>query len=291
VTADGDIEAHPGPAPSAQAVLALDTWTQPPRRPPGPAAPVLATAGFEGPLDWLLDLARSRRIDLARLSIAELIAAFETALTTALDTGDNSPLLLARWGDWLVMATELTLLRSRLLLPTDAADAEAAQDAAERLRQTLLSRAETAQAADWLEARGQVGRDVFLRGTDDSGTLGRKRTGNITALLRACLVALRLPAEAGTLYRVPGPPVWSVLDALARLRDRLPALKAVGAPLESFLPTIAQDAPDRDWQCRTAVSATFLAGLELARDGVAALAQDEGWQPIQIGQSIAATSG
>jgi segregation and condensation protein A len=252
---------------------------------------VLATAGFEGPLDWLLDLARSRRIDLARLSIAELIAAFEAALTAALDTGDKSPLLLARWGDWLVMATELTLLRSRLLLPIDAADAAAARAAAERLRQTLLSRAETAQAADWLEARGQVGRDVFLRGTDDGGTLGRKRTGDITALLRACLVALRLPAEAAALYRVPGPPVWSVLDAVARIRATLPALDAAGLPLAAFLPEIPNDAPDRDWRCRTAVSATFLAGLELARDGVAALMQDEGWQPIQIGQSIAATSG
>jgi len=219
---DGDTDGQTGRAASDQATLALDAWTEPPQRPPGPAVPVLATEGFEGPLDWLLDLARSRRIDLARLSIAELITAFEAALTTALGTGDKSPLLLARWGDWLVMATELTLLRSRLLLPTDAADAAAAREAAERLRQTLLSRVETAQAADWLEARCQVGREVFLRGTDEGGTLDRKRTGDITALLRACLVALRLPAEAAALYRVPGPPVWSVLDALARLQDRLP---------------------------------------------------------------------
>jgi len=282
VTADGDIEAHTGLEAPTQAVLALDVWTNLPQRPHGPAAPVLATTGFEGPLDWLLDLARSRRIDLARLSIAELIAAFEAALTTALDTGDKSPLLLARWGDWLVMATELTLLRSRLLLPIDAADAAAAREAAERLRQTLLSRAETAQAVDWLEARDQVGREVFLRGTDEGGTLRRKRMGDITALLRACLVALRLPAEAAALYRVPGPPVWSVLDALGCLQDRLPALEAAGAPLESFLPTIAQDAPDRDWRCRTAVSATFLAGLELARDGVAALAQSGVWATIKV---------
>jgi len=278
---DGDTDVHPGLAAPAQAILVLDAWTGPPQRPAG-AAPVLATAGFEGPLDWLLDLARSRRIDLTRLSIAELIAAFEAALTTALDTGDESPLLLARWGDWLVMATELTLLRSRLLLPADAAEAAAAQDAAERLRQTLLSRAETAHAADWLEARGQVGREVFLRGTDDAGTLARKRTGDITALLRACLVALRLPAEAAALYRVPGPPVWSVLDALARIRATLPVLDVAGLPLEAFLPEIPQDAPDREWRCRTAVSATFVAGLELARDGVAALAQDRVWATIKL---------
>ena len=84
-------------------------------------APVLAVDGFEGPLDWLLDLARTRRIDLARLSIVALVEAFEEALTAALETLDLRPTLLGRWGDWLVMAADLTLLRSRMLVPADAA--------------------------------------------------------------------------------------------------------------------------------------------------------------------------
>ena len=92
------------PAP-VQGVLELEAWEQPPRRVSGPAAaPVLTTDGFEGPLDWLLDLARTRRIDLARLSITDLVTAFQAALTTALEAADKSPLLLARWGGWLVMA-------------------------------------------------------------------------------------------------------------------------------------------------------------------------------------------
>jgi len=122
-----------------QGVLDLEIWDEPPRRAPGPAvAPVLTVDGFEG----LLDLARTRRIDLARLSIVDLVEVFEAALTTALATLDKGPLLLARWGDWLVMAAELTLLRSRLLVPVDPADAQAARDDAEQLRRTLLDRAE-----------------------------------------------------------------------------------------------------------------------------------------------------
>ena len=75
-----------------QGVLALEEWEQPPRRRPGPnAPPVLAVDGFEGPLDWLLDLARTRRIDLARLSIVALVEAFEEALTAALATPTCSP--------------------------------------------------------------------------------------------------------------------------------------------------------------------------------------------------------
>ncbi len=98
-----------------QGVLDLADWEQPTRRPAGPAAaPVLAVAHFEGQLDWLLELARTRRIDLARVSIADLMAAFEEAFTTALAVVEKGPLLLARWGEWLVMATELALLRACL---------------------------------------------------------------------------------------------------------------------------------------------------------------------------------
>ena len=189
-----------------QGVLALEEWEQPPRRRPGPnAPPVLAVEGFEGPLDWLLDLARTRRIDLARLSIVALVEAFEEGLTAALATPNLQPTLLGRWGDWLVMAAELTLLRSRLLVPADAAAAQDAHDEAERLRKHLLGRAEISRAADWLEGREQLGRDVFTRGqADGAGVVRAGRTGDITALLRAYLVAIRLPAEAGALYRVPG---------------------------------------------------------------------------------------
>jgi segregation and condensation protein A len=118
-----------GSAPSAsgQGALALQDWERPPRHQSGPAtAPVLAVDGFEGPLDWLLDLARTRRIDLARLSIVALVEAFAEALMAALATPDQRPPRVGRGGDWLVMAADLTLLRTRLLVPADAA---AAQDA------------------------------------------------------------------------------------------------------------------------------------------------------------------
>ena len=275
-----------GSAPSAsgQGVLALEGWEEPPRRQPGPAAaPVLAIDGFEGPLDWLLDLARTRRIDLTRLSILALVEAFEEALTAALASPDPRPMLLGRWGDWLVMAADLTLLRSRLLVPADAAAAQDAHDEAERLRQRLLGRAEISRAADWLEGREQLGRDVFTRGqAEGAGVVRAGRTGDITALLRACLVAIRLPAEAGALYRVSGPPFWSVTDAAERIQAMLPSLGEEGVALEAFLPMVATDAPERELRCRVAVAGTFLAGLELTREGSAAVQQERAWATIQV---------
>ena len=277
---------------TGQGVLPLDSWEQPPRSQAGAnAAPVLAVNGFEGPLDWLLDLARMRRIDLARLSIAALIEAFEEALTTALAAFDVRPTTLARWGDWLVMAADLTLLRSKLLVPADEAEAQGAQSDAEQLRRRLLLRAEIARAADWLESRDQVGRDVFTRGqADESGTVRAGRGGDITGLLRACLAAIRLSPEADGLFRIPGPPFWSVSDAAARIRAMLPLIGQSGAPLVRFLPEVPIDAPERELRCRVAVAGTFLAGLELTRDGSVAVQQETSWASIQVRRGEELTS-
>ncbi len=267
-----------------QGVFPLDEWERPQRQQLGPnAPPVLAVDGFEGPLDWLLDLARTRRIDLARLCIAALVEAFAEALTAALAAPDLRSTLLGRWGDWLVMAADLTLLRSRLLVPADAAAAQDARDEAELLRQRLLGRAEISRTADWLEGRGQLGRDVLGRGqADGAGVVRTGRTGDITALLRACLVAIRLPAEAGVLYRVPGPPFWGVADAAERIWALLPLFGEEGAPLVRFLPEVPVDAPERELRCRVAVAGTFLAGLELTRDGSIDVEQETAWALIQL---------
>ena len=183
------------------------------------------------------------------------------------------------------MAADLTLLRSRLLVPANAAAAQDAQNEAERLRQRLLGRAEIGRAADWLEGREQLGQVVFARGQADEPRVVRaERTGDITALLRACLAAIRLPAEAGALYRVPGPPFWSVADAAARIRAMLPEVGEEGRAFEAFLPEVPVDAPERALRCRVAVAGTLLAGLELTRDGTAELTQVVDWRSIRVGK-------
>ncbi|NPD70042.1 hypothetical protein HN018_24715 (plasmid) [Lichenicola cladoniae] len=99
--------------------LPADGWEDPPRRLPETTAPVLSVEGFEGPLDWLLEMARTRKLDLARLSILALVEAFGEAMDRALIPG--APVAaLTRWAAWTVMAAQLAELRSRLMLPADA---------------------------------------------------------------------------------------------------------------------------------------------------------------------------
>jgi segregation and condensation protein A len=265
---------------SADLVAEISAWEDLPRASPPEATPVLAIDGFEGPLDWLLEMAQARKIDLARLSIAALIEAFAIALEAALAHRIGGRAAeLGRWGAWLVMAATLAFLRSRLLLPSDSPEAKAAEDEAEALRHRLVSRAQVRAASDWLERRPQLGRDMFGRGTgkrrDDRG-----RVGDITELLRACLVALYVPEQADA-YRPRSSPLWQVSDAIVRLRQLLGALPD-GSPLTDFLPTVVGAEPGRVLRCRVAVSSTLVAGLELARAGALALDQHAPWTPIRV---------
>jgi segregation and condensation protein A len=267
---DGVNEAHAAEA-------AVSDWEDPPRVDRSDAAPILTVDGFEGPLDWWLDVARAQKIDLARLSIAALIEAFATAMEAALANRVDGQ--IARWAVWTVMAATLTELWSRLLLPPDALAARAAVEEAEALRRHLLERARMRTAADWLNRRAQLGRDVFRRGRPEVSAA--PRGGDIADLLRACLVALRVPEEEAVAFRPRPPPLWTASDALG-LVTRLLAVLPDGSPLTAYLPPIPQDAPARTLRCRAAVASTLIAGLEHARDGALSLDQDAAWVPIRV---------
>ena len=274
------------------AALAADA---PPARPHDPSwedltrpasrndAPVLSAEGFEGPLDWLLEMARAHKLDLAKLPIAALIQSFVEALEAALARSDGQPPVLSRWGDWLVMAATLTQLRSRLLLPADAAEAKAALSQAEALRRQLVSRERMRAAADWLEARPQLGREVFARGRPERRPA--RRGGDVTDLLQACLKLLQVPEEMAAVYRPRPSPLWRVSQAIARIESLL-AEQTDGASLGAFLPAVSADVADREMRCRAAVASTLVAGLELARQGRVSLGQEGEWGEISVRVSV-----
>jgi segregation and condensation protein A len=263
---------------------AVAAWEDPPRVDRTDAAPILTVDGFAGPLDWWLDLARAQKIDFAKISIAALIGAFATALEAALPSlacsiAKRSGARLEPWAGWTVMAATLTELWSRLLLPHDAPAARAAVAEAEALRRHMLERARMRAAADWLEQRAQLGREVFRRGRPEVSAASRG--GDLTDLLRACLPALLVPDDTAVALQPRPPPLWTAHDALAhvtRLLDGLPD----GSPLTEFVPRIPPDAPARALRRRAALASTLIAGLELARDGALTLEQEADWMPIRV---------
>lgn len=244
-----------------------DDWDTPPRV---PSVPDLHVEGFDGPLDLLLDLAERARIDLAHLSIGAVIEQFVAAMARY-----ERDVSIERRADWLVLASRLLVLRSRLLLASDPAEAEAAEQAAarevERLRDLRFVRA----AAAWLDARPQLGRDVFARprrGPDP-------RMASYMSLMWACLAVLEREEEAASglpvneavaSYRPAHFDLFRVPDAIVRVRG---VLAMADGPLSfrQCLPAIDREAANVELRVRLAVASTLVAVLELARSGEVSL--------------------
>lgn len=246
--------------------------------------PLLQLNGFRGRLALLLALARSHQIDLAHLSVGDLV----DQLVTAVQQADRR-IPLSQQGDWLVMAAWLLLLRSRLLLPVDTPAQRAARDEAENLRERLRDLQAAQALAAWLEHRPQLGRDVFPRGQPEpSGTVAAAQyEGDVIEFLWACLAQFddgRPRADINAVYRPPWHALCSVLDARTHIL-RLLTEMGEDAPLERFLPRASpeDDRPDRRplWR-RSAVASTLIAGLELARDGAVRLEQEAPFAPIRL---------
>jgi segregation and condensation protein A len=183
--------------------------------------PVLCLGAWEGPLDQLLDLARREKVDLARLSIAEMAEQFNRLCLAAL-AGQQVP--LSRGADWLVMASWLALLRAQLFLPPDARAARP-DPTADRERALWL--------ADWLERRPQLGLDVLACGDPEP----RQRTNgdaDLLDLFRVCFELLALPAGEGV-YRPKPATLWRVPAAIEHVRGAL-RQASEGARLADLLP-------------------------------------------------------
>ena len=220
------------------------------------ALPVLSVEGFEGPLDFLLEMVRRHRIDLGRLAILPLIDQFVAAFEAA-----RTRVTLERRGDWLVMATTLLQLKAHLLWPpTPDAAAEASAEAARRLA-ALDTMAQMRAAAAWLSARPQLGVDVFPRGC--SAPAPSPRAELYVAFLEATLVMLEGREGRGVgappAYRPPVRDLWRVQDAITQVR-RLLAESDEPRPLAAFLPAIPAGATHRELRCRAAVASDLMAG-------------------------------
>ena len=135
-------------------------------------------------MDLLLELAERSRVDLGRISVLDLVEQFVAAVDGL--TGRVTP---ERHAGWLVLAAWLVLLRSRLMLPADPAEAKNVEQDAAQEEQRLAERLRMRAAAAWLEARPQLGRDTFVR------PLLKKagRSEMTMVLMEACLVVLRGP--------------------------------------------------------------------------------------------------
>jgi segregation and condensation protein A len=226
--------------------------------------------GWEGPLDLLLNLARAQKVDLAQISILQLVEQYLAYLAEA------RALKLEIAADYLVMAAWLAYLKSCLLLPKDPEQDPSPEEIALRLQMRLQRLDAMREAGARLLGRDRVGRDVFTRGAPEGLRLVRKAAWQVRDFdLFAAYGAVRA-RTAPALHVVHARAVMTLEEAIERV-SRMIGTAIEWTFLESFLPA-GQDPQFR----RSALASSFLAALELARRGRLEIAQEEAFAPIRL---------
>jgi segregation and condensation protein A len=233
---------------------------------------VIDVAGFEGPIDVLLTLARDQKVDITQISILQL--ADQYLIWVARVRGHNLELA----ADYLVMAAWLAYLKSRLLLPeTGTAEEPSGEVMAEALAYQMRRLEAMQEAGQRLIARPQLGQDYFKRGEPEA--FGYTSTMRYNVTLYDLLSAYGDQARRSNIHtlRVAPTELYSMDEAIHRLSSMLGRMPD-WSNLMQFLPVELRG----DLISRSALAATFLAALQLTKDGRLRIRQGENFGPVYI---------
>lgn len=234
---------------------------------------IIDVDGFEGPLDLLLTLGRTQKVDLRKISILELARQYLAFVEKA------KQLRIELAADYLVMAAWLAFLKSRLLLPPDPTDeGPSGEELAAHLAFQLERLQAMREAAAKLMARDQLGRDFFARGIPESVTRVKRVSYTATLLdLMQGYARLRTRDEFRP-YAFDRDALFTLEQALDRLRGLI-GFAGTWTDISSYLPDGFSTDPARR---RSATASTFAAALELAKEGKVELRQSELYAPVEL---------
>ncbi len=239
---------------------------------------IINLEAYEGPLEVLLELAKTQKVDLNQISILDLVEQYLEFVREA----KRHDLDLA--ADYLVMASVLTYLKSRLLLPppevetVDLDPAVVAQALADRLRK-LQAMKEAGEALMNLPTLGQL-RFPSQQQPIASLSVRIAYTATLYDLLSA-YAGFKQRSEASTL-RVQSPKVMRFEDALQRLQKLLNVEMPTWTTLSAFLPDQGAGEEASPAMRRSTLASTLLASLELTRQGKIDLRQDSAFGPLYL---------
>jgi segregation and condensation protein A len=231
--------------------------------------------GFEGPLDLLLAMARTQKVDLTKISILELAMQYlefvEKARTLRLELA----------ADYLVMAAWLAYLKSRLLLPAPEGDAEpTGEELAAQLAFRLQRLEAMREAANSLMNRNRLGQDIFARGDPEPVVIDRQKKFSASLFDLLTAYASQRQRQSVSSVTISHREVWSLSDARAII-TRLIGRLDDWTPLDSFLHDYLVEPEER----AGVIASSFAASLELVREGVLEIRQSDAFAPIYMRQS------
>ena len=238
---------------------------------------VLNIDGYEGPIELLLDLAKKQKVDLKHISILELADQYSNYVKNKIKTTN-----LTLVADFLVIASWLTYLKSRLLLPEKKNEDIPAATLAENLREQLIKLDEMRKAGVEIFSRPQLNKDFFKNGLEKETFVENKYTFDCSLydLLRNIVdVDTRKNIKNFTLNLKK---VCSVEEALKNLKKFFEIKKDEWIPLDSIIKTKETD----NFIKKSFTASHFTASLELVKEGVINVRQHAPFAPIYIKKKI-----
>ncbi len=225
---------------------------------------------------WMLTDLRDRLIccwSLAKISILALAEQYLAFIENA------RQLRIELAADYLVMASWLAFLKSKLLLPVDeTGDGEmSGEEMAARLAFRLKRLEAMREAGKRLVNRSRLGRDFFSRGNPEPIVIDRQRQYSATLYDLLSAYASRRQRQSHTSITIARREVWSLQDARDILR-RMIGEFADWTTLDSFLLQYMPDPEKRS----SAIASSFTASLELVREGQLKIRQKTAYAPLYL---------
>ena len=229
---------------------------------------------YNGPLDVLLDLAKSQKVDLENISITKLADQFHEFLTKA----ENINLELA--SEYLLMATWLAYLKSKLLLPGSDEEEFKAIEVAEKLKLQLKKLELIRLLSDQMLKRKRLGKDVYMRGMKGRVKSIYNNRYSLTLYELLKNYATVVMTKDFQRINIPRLPVFTTEDGIKTIKNFIGNLMN-WKNIEDLIPkNFKSDKSSK----RTGKAGIFAASLELVKEGDIFIKQDRLFSDIFIKQ-------
>ena len=227
---------------------------------------------FSGSLDVLLDLAKSQKVNLENISVSKLADQFHEFITKS----KNLNLEIA--SDYLLMATWLTYLKSKLLLPDSDEEEFKALEVAEKLKLQLKKLELIRLLSDQMLKIKRLGRDVFMRGMKGKikSIYNTKYSLTLYELLKS-YSSIFMQKDFLTM-NIPKLPVLTTEDGIKRIKEFFGKL----ADWKNINDLIPDNFSSGKNLRRSGTAGVFSGSLELVKEGNLIIKQDKLYDNIYI---------
>ena len=227
---------------------------------------------YQGPLEVLLDLAKTQKVDLASISITKLADQFLQYIK------DNSDLNLEEASEYLLMATWLAYLKSKLLLPEDDDDDFKAHEVAEKLKVQLKKLELIRLLSDQLLKKKRIGRDIFYRGMKGGIRSIYTPTYDVSLYdLLKCYAEINIQ-KSFKVMNIPKLPVLTTEAGIKEIKDNLHKLN----DWTDFKRLIPEDILNNHKMKRSGLAGIFAATLELTKEGILKVMKEKSFEKILV---------